>query len=430
MRNFRPRTLAALLALGGCLSSPGQTTAVATNTSFRFDLGSGAVEPGYIQVLSHETYTRQRGFGFEPGTDIRYISRVTAERPGDFCTSDGAFYFSVAVPEGNYRITVTVGDLAGESNTTIKAELRRLMLEDVTTSAGQIVTRSFVVNVRTPQIAGGDRQVRLKDREKKDEQWAWDEKLTLEFNGKRPAVCAIQIEKVDVPTVYLLGDSTVADQPREPWNSWGQMLPRWFDDRVAIANHAESGESLRSALSANRLAKVLSLIKPGDYLLIQFGHNDMKEKGEGIGAFTSYKSDLKHFIAEGRARGATVFLVTSCERKAGAEKDTLSDYPEAVRQTARERSLPLIDLHAMSKVFYKSLGSNLDKAFQDGTHHNNYGSYELAKCVVEGIRQSKLPLAEHIVSDFKGFDPPHPDPVVDFHIAPSTQTSATAPLGN
>ncbi len=112
---------------------------------------------------------------------------------------------------------------------------------------------------------------------------------------------SVEIAQADVPTVYILGDSTVCDQPREPWNSWGQMLPRFFNAGVAVANNAESGESLRSSLHANRLAKVLIAMKSGDYLFIQYGHNDMKEKGNDIGAFTPYKSDLKHF-ADSRER--------------------------------------------------------------------------------------------------------------------------------
>jgi lysophospholipase L1-like esterase len=165
----------------------------------------------------------------------------------------------------------------------------------------------------------------LKDREKTTEFAAWDDKLTLEFNGARPCICAVEIEKVGVPTIYLLGDSTVCDQPAEPWNSWGQMLPRFFNPEVAIANHAESGESLRSSIGAKRLDKVLSLMKQRDYLFIQYGHNDMKEKGEGVGAFTTYKKDLKHFIAETRKKGGTPVLLTSMERKAGVEHDTLGD---------------------------------------------------------------------------------------------------------
>jgi len=117
------------------------------------------------------------------------------------------------------------------------------------------------VNVRTPLIAG-DGEVKLKDRERTSETWAWDEKLTLEFNNSRPAICAIEITRADeLPTIFLLGDSTVCDQPLEPYNSWGQMLTRFFKPGIAIANHAESGESLRSSLGAKRLDKVLSLMK-------------------------------------------------------------------------------------------------------------------------------------------------------------------------
>jgi lysophospholipase L1-like esterase len=197
------------------------------------------------------------------------------------------------------------------------------------------------------------------------------------------------------------------------------MLPRFFKPEVAIANHAESGESLRSSLSARRLDKVLSLMKPGDYLLIQYGHNDMKEKGEGVGAFTTYKKDLKRFIAQARKKGGTPILVTSMERKNGVDKDTLGDYPEAVLQTAKEENVALIDLHAMSKVFYKALGENIDNAFQDGTHHNNYGSYELAKCIVEAVMQKKVDLAKYIVDDFHGFDPNYPDPIESFKVPKS-----------
>src|SRR6185295_14691193 len=157
-----------------------------------------------------------------------------------------------------YLVTVTLGDEGVESEITIKAELRRLMVEHVHTARGQFATRTFAVNVRTPQIAG-DGEVRLKDREKTTEHWAWDEKLTLEFNNSRPAVAAVEITRTDkLPTIYLLGDSTVCDQPLEPYNSWGQMLTRFFNAGLVIANHAESGESLRSSLNAQRLAKVLS----------------------------------------------------------------------------------------------------------------------------------------------------------------------------
>ena len=236
-------------------------------------------------------------------------------------------------------------------------------------------------------------------------------------------------------TIYLAGDSTVTDQPREPWNSWGQMLPRFFKPGVAIANHAESGESLKSFIGEKRLDKVMSIIKPGDYLFIQMGHNDQKDKSPNAGAFTTYKETLKRFIAEARKHEAIPVLITSMHRlkfdAGGKIENTLGDYPEAVRQTAKEENVPLIDLNAMSKSFYEALGpENVKKAFQDTTHHNNYGSYELAKCIVEGIKANKLGIAKFLVDDVPAFDPSRPDPVETFSMPASPDSTPAKPEGN
>jgi lysophospholipase L1-like esterase len=411
-----------------------ETSEQSNANALKFDFGSGQAAPDHKKVTPETAYSKDLGYGFEPGSKVTAIDRGGDSLAGDFCTSDKPFYFSVAEPEGNYIVTVMLGDAEQGTDTTIKTELRRLALEHVHTAPGEFVKRSFIANVRTPRITD-DRSVRLKDREKTSEGVAWDDKLTIEFNGPRPCVGAVEIERVDVPTVYLLGDSTVCDQPSEPWNSWGQMLPRFFKPEVAVANNAESGESLKSSLSARRLEKVLTTIKPGDYLFIQFGHNDMKERGEGVGPFTTYKADLKRFVAEAKAKGAQPIVVTSMNRKSfnasGEVTNTLGDYPEAVRQVAKEENVPLIDLHAMSKQLYEAIGrENIDKAFQDGTHHNNYGSYELAKCVIEGIRQNKLDLAKFIADDVPEFDPKHPDPVEEFSMPASADRSNRKPDGN
>jgi len=396
--------------------------------NFKFDFGPGDVAPGYIQVLPDTVYTQTQGYGFEPGAKISCFDRGRDKLGGDFCTSEQPFFFSVALPEGNYRVTVTLGDPEGESTTTIKAELRRLLLEKVLTSKGKVVTRTFLVNVRTPRISG-DGEVKLKDREKTSEIWAWDEKLTLEFNNTRPCISALEISRIEnAPTIYILGDSTVCDQPSEPYNSWGQMLPRFFKPAVVIANHAESGESLKSSLGARRLDKVLSLIKPGDYLFIQFGHNDEKERGEGIGPFTSFKNDLKRFVSETRGKGGIPVLVTPVQRRTfdnqGKITNSHGDYPAAVRQVAREEKIPLIDLHEMSTRFYEALGPERSKlAFKegDGTHHNNYGSYELAKCIVAGIKANRLSVVKYLATDLPEFDPGHPDSIDTFSIPPSPE---------
>jgi lysophospholipase L1-like esterase len=426
------------LALVAILCGPATAQAeVPPNTvTHRFSFSPGRPAEDYTQVQPGTLYSQELGYGFEPGAVIKAIDRGgTDPLYSGFCTSDKPFYFSVALPEGNYKVLVTLGDPQGESTTTVKAELRRLMLERVRTPSSRLKVREFDVNVRTPQIAGGG-HVHLKPREKTDEAWAWDEKLTLEFNDARPCVVALEITPApELPTVYLLGDSTVCDQPREPWNSWGQMLPRFFRPGVVVANEAESGESLRSSLAAKRLDKVLSTMKPGDYLFIQYGHNDMKEKGEGVGAFTTYKADLKKFIDGARQHGGMPVLLTSMHRKrldgAGKIINTLGDYPEAVRQTAHEENVPLIDLNAMSARLYEAWGPEyIDHAFVDGTHHNNYGSYELARCVIEGIQQNKLPLAKFVIPDLPRFDPAHPDPIESFRLPASPSTSQLKPDGN
>ena len=403
--------------------------AQAEKTGFKFDFGSGKVVSGYTQILPDTVYSEHRGYGFEPGAQIAAVDRSADDvLKGDFCTSDQPFYFSVKLPEGNYKVTVTLGDGAGESTTTIKAELRRLMLEKVQTVPGKFETRTFMVNTRTPQILACG-QVRLKGREKTSEWPAWDDKLTLEFNDARPCVCALEITKDDtVPTIYILGDSTVCDQPLEPWNSWGQMLPRFLKPDIVVANHAESGESIRSSLGARRVDKVMSIIKSGDFLFVQFGHNDMKDRSPN--ALATYKSNYKQLVADIRAKGATPVLIASMERKSGVNRDTLGDYPQAVREVAKEDNVALVDLHAISKVLYTAWGEKIDKAFQDGTHHNNYGSYQLAKCVVEGVKQNVPDWAKYIVDDFKGFNPSHPDPLDSFTMPVSPNRTTRAPDGN
>lgn len=375
----------------------------------------------FTRIPPTATYTPELGYGYEPGSS----------------PDKSPFYFSIKAPEeGNYRVRVTLGDLKTETTTTIKAELRRLMIEKVHTAPGKFEERTFIVNVRTPRISTGG-EVRLKPREKASEAWAWDDKLTLEFTNTHPVVRSIEVEKADqIPTLYIAGDSTSTDQPGEPFNSWGQMLTRFFKSDIGIANEGESGESLRSYIGENRLAKVMSTIKPGDFLFIQMGHNDQKEKGEGVGAFTTYKESLKRFITEARQHGATPVLITSMNRLTfdddGKITNSLGDFPEAVRQTAKEESVALIDLNAMSKPFYEALGpKEAHKAFagNDTTHHSDYGSYELAKCIVEGIKQAKLPIAKFLIDGLPHFDPAHPDPVDKFDI-PAEPSAAQKPYGS
>ena len=344
--------------------------------------------------------------------------------------SDKPFILSAPVAEGNYRVTAILGDLNAACSTTIKAESRRLMIEETRTEPGRTRQVAFTVNVRNAKLPppeknapGGD-HVRLNDREAGV--LHWDDKLALDFTGKRPCLDALEIRRVTGPTLYLAGDSTVTDQPKEPTTSWGQMLTRFFTPDVAIANHAESGETLKSFITGLRLDKILSQIRPGDYLFIQFGHNDMKENWPQtyVEPATTYRQYLKVFIAEARRRGAIPVLVSPMQRRnfdpQGKVRNTLGEFPASMRQTAREENVPLIDLTTMSTALYEALGTEKSwLAFaggRDATHHSAYGAYELAKCVVEGIKANRLELARYLADDFKSFDPAHPDPPDTFQI--------------
>ena len=391
----------------------------------KFDFGTSVTSPGFTAVTPADVFTPEKGFGFDLGYPVKSENRGGDAVKGDFVTGEGGFYFSVALPQGNYDVTVLLGDPVGKSDTTVKVESRRLMLENVTTADKQQLTRKFTVNIRQPEYPGG--RVGLKDREKP--YLHWDGKLTLEFNGPHPCVAAVEITPApDATTVYLLGDSTVTDQPYEPWNSWGQMFTCFFKPGVAIANQAESGESLGSSLSARRVAKVLAEMKKGDCVFIQFGHNDMKSKAAD--ALQKYEENLDTLVRDIQQKGGTAVLVTSMERKGGVKKDTLGGYPDAMKRVAGKEKVTLIDLHAMSRQLYIGLGKDLDAAFQDGTHHNNFGSYEIAKCVVEGIRQQKLPLAAMLADEVKAFDPSKPDPASGFVYAASPLKDLTKPDGN
>ncbi|MEO8624932.1 MAG: rhamnogalacturonan acetylesterase, partial [bacterium] len=410
-----------LLAVTG---APGLAQApAAPPTSFHFRCGSRSSHQATMLGPS-TVYSADRGYGFRA---------PLANAAGSTCAADSPFLFDVAIPEGNYDVTVTLGDSSHAAVTTVRAESRRLMLEQVRTRAGEFVTRTFTVNVRTPFMAGGD-SVRRKPREVGSN--TWDDRLTLEFSGTHPAVREIEVKPARNPvTVFLAGNSTVVDQAAEPWAAWGQMIPRFFKPgSVVVANHAESGETLKAFIGEHRLAKVLSTIKRGDYLFIEFAHNDQKPGATYLEPFTTYKEYLKRYITEARSRGATPVLVTSMHRRqfdsSGVIVNTLGDYPEAVRQTATEEHVALIDLNAMSKQFYEALGPERSKkAFvhypagtypdqvadlKDDTHFNNYGAYELARMVVAGLRKTSLPLARELLPDARAFDPSHPDPVEQF----------------
>lgn len=364
--------------------------------------------------------------------------------------SNAPFTRNIEVPDGNYKVTVVLGSKKKAGKTVVRAENRRLMVDEVATKKGQFKTVEFVVNKRTPEIEKGKR-VKVKEREKKYN--TWDNAINLEFTGAAPAVKEVKIERdTTATTIFLCGNSTVVDQPYEPWASWGQMIPRWFGPEVSISNNAESGLTAASFLGSYRLDKILTMMKKGDYVICEFGHNDQKEKMAGAGAWYNFSYYLKIFIDKVRAKGGNIIFVTPTQRRRFDDAthskilETHGDYPDAMRAVAKREGVPVIELHDMTRTFFETLGyenskkalvhypantfPGQDKPLADNTHFNPYGAYEIAKMVVMGMKQLNLPIVKYLRSDWKDFNPAQPDDYNKFVWYNSVQQDVTKPDGN
>lgn len=357
--------------------------------------------------------------------------------------------FSVPVPDGNYRVTVTLGSKKRAAQTVVRAESRRHFSDLITTKKGKFQTLTFTVSKHQAKI-DAERSVKLKPREVYRKNW--DDALNLQFCGPAPAVQRITIEPdTKAVTVFLCGNSTVVDQEPEPWASWGQMITRWFDDRVTINNYAESGLSATTFLAQLRLDKILTQLKKGDYVICEFGHNDEKEKKPGDGAWYSYTRNLKIFADRVREKGGNIIFVTPTARRFFNDdnltiKNTHGDYPEAMKTVACRENIPVIDLTSMSTAFYEALGfegskkslvhypantyPNQPQPLVDNTHFNPFGAWEIAKMIVMGLKQMNSPLVGYLRTDWQDFDPEHPDNPDEFVWYPSGIADVTKPDGN
>lgn len=220
--------------------------------------------------------------------------------------------------------------------------------------------------------------------------------------------------------VYMIGDSTMADRPdpNNPERGWGQLLPQFFDDQIAVHNFAVNGRSTKSFIDEGKWAAVLGKLKPGDYVFIQFGHND--EKSEDTTRYTSpqttFRRNLERFVTDARSKGATPVLVTPIVRRKwnarGDLEDTHGAYPQAARDVAKSLSVPLIDLQRLTETLVRTAGPEGSKRLyvwlapgeskmypeghQDDTHLSLLGATSVARLAANAIRQTALPLRQHV----------------------------------
>jgi lysophospholipase L1-like esterase len=356
---------------------------------FKFDFGIGETEQGFVKIGSDALYEAAVGYGFEEAGSVYAIDREEAGvLRRDFCIPFNAT-FTVDVPNGNYHVTVMMGDTLTATETTVKSGEGRLLLHRLQTTAGQFIKRSLAVHVAEDQ-------------------------LKLAFSGIAPRINSLEVTtSAQIVTVFLAGDSTVTDQEAEgyPYAGWGQMLPHCLNASAAVANHAKSGRSSKSFIDEGRLDAILQDIRPNDYLFIQFGHNDQKPDTERrTEPATTYKHCLKKYIDGAREHGAYPVLITPVHRRFfdgnGLIVNTHGDYLQAVKELGETEVVPVIDLAEKTRLLYEAYGEERSKRLflwsvpgefpnhpagaRDNTHYQERGAIEVAKLAAQGIREAEL----------------------------------------
>ena len=220
----------------------------------------------------------------------------------------------------------------------------------------------------------------------------------------------------DRPTLFLCGDSTMANKAAidAPETGWGMPFPEYFTDAVRIQNHAVNGRSTKSFRTLGHWKAVIDQVKTGDYVLLQFGHNDSKESDTARFAApkTDYRLNLMRFIEEIRAKGGNPILATPVMRRkfddGGKFVDQHGDYPSVVRALAKELNVPMLDLHARSQrvieqqgvegskkmfmIFGGGYSPKFPKGSDDNTHFTRYGAELMASAAAELLVEIGHPL--------------------------------------
>lgn len=233
------------------------------------------------------------------------------------------------------------------------------------------------------------------------------------------AVSTATLLSASSPRVFLVGDSTMANKPLDlPERGWGMALPQFFADPAIVHNHAVNGRSTKSFIAEGRWQQVVDELAAGDYVIIQFGHNDEKIEKPDVGtdAASTFRDNLRRFVRETRAKQATPILATPvCRRKfdaAGKLVDTHGAYPAAVRAVATEERVPLLELQQATAQWLERTGDEPSKQFfmwiepgqfaklpagsKDDTHFVEAGARHVAELAVAEMRELKLPLVREL----------------------------------
>lgn len=383
-------------------ASAGRTAPVQEIPVHRFDFGPGEVADGAMQVTASMSYTRERGYGFADTSTLTEADRGGDDLlRGDFVRGEGSATFLVDLPPADYRLTIHSGDLEGSTDIAITAE-EIAVVEHTTSGVGEVLELEFDLALVSEQLA-------------------------LTVTGDAAHLNSLVIEALPArrrgarPTVYLLGDSTMQtyDPYWMPQAGWGQFFARFLSDRVLVDNRSIGGRSSRSFINQGRLDEVLRLVRPGDYVYVQFGHNDatytVPERYTPPEDFREY---LRTYIEGTRQRGGEAIVVTPVSRRdfdpdSGLFAVSFPEYVEAAISIAEELDAPLVDLSASSRAFLDELGPegardvflhagagvypNRPNGVADDTHFQEYGAIQMARLVGRDTAELGLRLSNHVM---------------------------------
>lgn len=387
-----------------------------------FSFTSDSVNDDSIPVNAADEYSITKGYGFIPFTNQtilpadKFINQAGWQPRIPFSTADSIklsdstygvelsqkgfpLRFQAAVTEqGVYRVTVKInGGSDGLSSLNIYTGRRNLVKRDLHIPAGEVFTCQFLVHIcEYISIMGQPPRNDLS--------------VYISVTGDIARLSEVTIEKSDAPTLFIGGDSIVADyEAYYPYNpiinggSWGHNILQYFNG-LAIDNQAHGGMTTNCFKDDGHWDIIAKRIRPGDIFMFQFGHNDQKRRN--LAAFKGYSDNLRWYIHKVRSLGAIPIMITSLSRIPVKDEngfyDLLKDHALACKRVGEEWQVPVIDLHSLSFDLFCNLGNDVLKGyFNDAAHTNDYGALLVAELIAKEIKEKNIdPLYQYLNNSF------------------------------
>ncbi|WP_084101663.1 fibronectin type III domain-containing protein [Demequina sp. NBRC 110051] len=416
-----PRSAAAVTSL------PNSVPDYPADGVLSIDLGPGETAAGAVKVDETTAYSASQRIGFVDTSEVTGADRATGDATRGDLVTVGDTELVIDVPNGDYTVDLIAGDPSTASDISMTVE-EMAKVQQTAIDAGDTLEMSFDLAVVDGQI-------------------------NIEFGGTAPNLASLILTQQSPrdpgaePTVWVTGDSTVQSYTADyqPQAGWGQMIERYLSDDVEVTNKAIGGRSSKNFISQGRLDEVLLQIQPGDYLFVQFGHNDNSYGvDDRYAAPDDYYEYLRTFVDGATQRGAQPILVTPVSRRSYAEDGTANvsfpEYVDAATALAEETGTPLVDLSASSRAYLTEIGPEAAKSVflhvpagvypnrpsgtEDDTHFQEYGAIQMARLVATNVAELAIPLADEVVE----VEPPADVPLAPAGVVAGSVSNSGAQL--